>query len=498
MRTPPLLGAGSLAIVAALFHLTVSIPPLRASDLTVTLHDGQSFALDLGQSRDVLTPGCDCPCISWQINTPGTAIRIDMLDKDSYNGRYEHMFMYSVRSLPPPTNGIYGTPQYCGHNVRVSCVPQSPPEATAYIPLDATNLNRNANLPIAPVPGNRMLALRRAFFWENSEQLAGLHGPFGDIKINVCDPSIADMGFDYLQYHWDELLNPFPPYPIKRNSFSLYGPVWGSREDPPPANEWLDGPWGCSYSNAFIYDWDDPYQEFYNRHVVSLVVAEAEGAFIIGTNPEDFLDATKVYRATDPSVVMHFDVSMFGWVELQNVDVTGREPTVDVAAHYWYPSWNGMTPAQVTSPEIADQYRPLPGKTISEMENEFVAGERIGILGGQVPNGSFRKAMRYVAIGGPVRSGSEPPSGVLLYSGLNYEDDMRWFTEDVPDLDDGRIDFADVALSVRLSDVKAVILYDEAQYHGHSQVVTRDIADLRSSGWGRWPLRGVGSLRMLR
>jgi hypothetical protein len=95
--------------------------------------------------------------------------------------------------------------------------------------------------------------------------------------------------------------------------------------------------------------------------------------------------------------------------------------------------------------------------------------------------------------------GQEPPlvhpfMGIKLYEHPDYLGDSRYFSFDIPDLDLGTVNFADVASSVRLFNIKEVKLYDGRNYTGPFLTVSQDIPDLTPVGWND----RIGSLRIIR
>lgn len=66
--------------------------------------------------------------------------------------------------------------------------------------------------------------------------------------------------------------------------------------------------------------------------------------------------------------------------------------------------------------------------------------------------------------------------------------------ENVPDLDDGRINFADVASSMKIFDLAGVRVYDGRQYTGQGTMLSGNHPDLRNDGWNDI----IGSLKLVR
>lgn len=72
------------------------------------------------------------------------------------------------------------------------------------------------------------------------------------------------------------------------------------------------------------------------------------------------------------------------------------------------------------------------------------------------------------------------PTGIKLYEHPNYQGDSRWITEDVQSLDLGTINFADVASSLRIYNLREVRCYDFENYGGSILKVTNNVPDLRT------------------
>jgi hypothetical protein len=103
-------------------------------------------------------------------------------------------------------------------------------------------------------------------------------------------------------------------------------------------------------------------------------------------------------------------------------------------------------------------------------------GSLAGLGGGgqQTPNPT-----QYPSSGGWTPA---PATGVVLYSGPNYSGEARAIGQDQSDLRGAN--FNDRAFSVRVAPGQAWRLCADRSYRGSCQVVTGDIADLRSIGLG--------------
>jgi hypothetical protein len=73
---------------------------------------------------------------------------------------------------------------------------------------------------------------------------------------------------------------------------------------------------------------------------------------------------------------------------------------------------------------------------------------------------------------------SNSEHGIRLYEHPNFRGDSRYFETDVPDLDNGKINFADVASSLKLEGISSVKLYDGHSFTGVMIEVKGDISDL--------------------
>ncbi|MBK6346585.1 MAG: beta/gamma crystallin family protein [Bacteroidales bacterium] len=252
---------------------------------------------------------------------------------------------------------------------------------------------------------------------------------------------------------------------------------------PDPNSEWIDGPLGIIYSNVPIYNWNDSFAE----DTISLVMREGDD-----TNCDDFLGAIKVNKYMTDTIL--FKLWMGGWIILEN-DTFPDDYQMQNIDHYWFHSWNGVYPDsnEVKSPIIYDQYLPLPNSTVDLMEERFVEpGQTIGILGRSFPDGIYDKPMIYTAPCEPALSGGSILTGVRLYNYPNFQGESRFFNTDIPDLDLGTINFADVSTSIRLYNLSGVKFYDFHDYGGCILPVNEDISDLTSLGWND----RIGSLKI--
>jgi hypothetical protein len=82
-------------------------------------YEGPAVNLQIGQSQEGGAGNSGDPCISFRVLSLDAAIRIDVLDRvEGETGDYPHVFLYSAES----NAHSFGTDQYCGRNVRVTCL----------------------------------------------------------------------------------------------------------------------------------------------------------------------------------------------------------------------------------------------------------------------------------------------------------------------------------------------------------------------------------------
>jgi hypothetical protein len=367
-------------------------------DLYTAYYESLWLSLAPGDTFTGVTPFGN-PNMSWHLNS-NYAIHIKMLDNSYAN--YPQMFIYSEVDQP----FVGGTDQYSNKLVKISCVPTGQlPQPDIYIPIDLDNINPQADgnwLDWPWIPDNNLLVIRKAFFWENSEDVGGLHGPFGDIKISVCTSSIANWTYHDFLNNWQS---------IKDNSnyrfrfITLPGPIYACDSPigfaPEPKNEWIDGPWGCYYSNIALIDWDNNN----SPSEVTIVITEADVS-----NDEDIL-GWQLVSSNDEQILIK--ARMFGWVELQKVtaDFSGKEPSVDLGDFYCWDDWDGSYPEGVdlgSDPEtgliidaLGTQYKPysnyLQMKLITDL---FPVHLDIGLYPGIYPAVTINNSRTYYSVGG--------------------------------------------------------------------------------------------------
>ncbi len=340
----------------------------------------------------------------------GAAVKIEFVSSPY---PYPSMFIYSEENV---LNLTPGTDQYCGNSLKITCLKKAStvnqlPQPTVWIPIDRGNVNGAdpAKLEI----GDEVLMLRRAFIWENSEDLGCCHGPYASLGLNVHSSNLlTDFNFNY-----DAIAEQYceggvkcgltfnAKYP-KIDGLKLPGPIFYA--DNPcndfseslncffipsnPKSEWIDGPWGACYSGIPIFKWKED-----TPHKVSLILREGDD-----TNTDDFLGGILIDKNKDKDKPIVFRSWKFGWIELEikTIEQKDIEFNVDVADYYWFYNWDGANPEQIHSiPQTPpfDQFTPLANRSIEQMEATFPSKSTVGLLGGKFPTGTLRKPMIYKA-----------------------------------------------------------------------------------------------------
>lgn len=379
-------------------------------------YTGIPYALNVGESVTLdLFPGYKP---SWEIVHPWAAIKIEKIDAPS---SYPSMFVFSASSAEQ----IGGTDQYTGAHIRVSCLNAiDRPQPFAWIPMDGHYGPLNNSQSNMPSPGSEVLVVRRAYIWENSEDLGCLHGPWGSLALRVYEPQLlTDFdtydeirevycdGGDPFENFWGIDVNDCSYsnctlfdslYPPLSGGCHLHGPVYDATNTccilgfcgPDPGGEWLDGPIGVQYSNLRVFTWPDDVNE------VSVILREGDDA-----SCDDFCGGAVINRNETGRFIV--DLWHYGWVELENIVVppSQYEESIDVADFYWMNKWDGQyfDGSGYFGPHIADQYVPLPSTTLYDMQyTSFFSiipdGSTIGLLGrSQFPTGLLSRPMKYVA-----------------------------------------------------------------------------------------------------
>ncbi len=374
-----------------------------------TNYNGPYVNINLGETKFVNSDG---DAISIQIFNPNVAIKATRVDGgwNSYpSGHIYNYFVYTEQDMPY----VGGTNQYEDINIRIECLPKAAswealPQPLVFVPFNVTNVNPNPEndhylKSFGPYAGHKILALRRAFIWENSEDIGGIHGPYGDVKIGAFDPAI------FSNPNW---LNPDVAgiYAMPGWESELPGPIWSGYAPigiPDPYDEWIDNPFGCIYSNIVVWDWGVTGQVSNNQQI-GIVIAEADG-----TNPKDILGG-QVVTAGEQGLIL-VKIHAFGWLLLENIDVNGPEQSVSRADVYWLGGWDGQYPVSVYGPQSpavpcetcpGHQFRPFTDSQFWNFHgNPAFDGYKVGLMGGNYPKGIYDRPRTYYAIDKPVLFG---------------------------------------------------------------------------------------------
>jgi hypothetical protein len=349
-------------------------------------YDGTPFPLLIGTTITIPTTPGNSPSI--KILSSNAGVKVKLIPTP---GSYPEISFYTEINTPfvGGTNQyecIAPTPAECQY-LEISCVERYLPQPRIFIPIDRNNVNpaNGDETPPAPEAHKRMLMLRKAYFWENSEDIIydyplSPHGPFGEIKANVCSPHVMDYSYEYLVNHEDVWHNlRFPGvYDIPGHAWDFDYPNLPYQDD--PRNEWVDNWWGGYYSNMALFNWET----FGDLTTIALIISEADG-----TNEEDVLGRALIKKDMEGCILIK--CRMFGWVVVQNVDIpaSGREPSVSVAGSYLYNDWNGVKPEDFYGPNgsVGTQYEPF--RSIADVESRVPTGvsegtynnNTVGVLG---------------------------------------------------------------------------------------------------------------------
>ncbi len=446
-----------------------------------TNYTGPYKDLKLGETIYVNSDGDD---ISIKIFNPNIAIKATRVDGNwkSYRpGSSENYFVYTERSMPK----ISGTDQYSDINIRVECIPkanswQELPQPQIYVPFNITDANPNSDNDHhlkKYVHDHKMLVLRRAFIWENSEAIGGFHGPYGDVKIEAWDPFILSFSESQLLSSWQYIEPTF-----RISSSELPGPIWSGYQHfnpyPDPYDEWVDGPFGCIYSNIAVYDWDAKGA----KDSIAVAIAEAD-------SPNSFMGTSSIGITKNTQGEILIKVWGYGFVILQNITVpsSGVEQKVSRGNVYWYGGWNGNYPVEVYGPQNAavpcekcpgNQFRPYTDdQYFSFNSNPAFYGYHVGLEGGTYPKGIYSEPRTFHAIDKPVKFGDASnykPSGVWLFSESNYKGSSRFIPADASDLGNSLYQFLDKASSIKLVNVQSAVLYNGIYFFGQYAGITND------------------------
>jgi|GEM_PF-4828331 len=380
---------------------------VKSQDIEVYMsknYEGESIGLNIGDFVLVSDP---VESISFVKHNPSAALLVEALENvpnnvENWDGEYKKMFYYSDEWN---RSGIGGTDQYGNIPVKITCVNKRLPEPDIYVPIDADQVHPGSTPHSYTVTNENMLYLKRAFFWENSEDLRcdldplgpySPHGPAGDIKIKICHKSVADYSLDSLntfQHLWEIsedcyvrfIYNGSNPVFIETNCNSrfieykpqdlinfynfnydqpfdttiyltkasyhdntLYGPVYIS----PTACDAA----GIANSPVSRNEWiDGPWGTFYSNvavvdwnliddNEVTILITEADVPIpFISDNLPDVMGAHRVKKNQNSEILIN--VGMFGWIILKNEVSNGK--SVEYIKHYWYPVWDAQYPELV-------------------------------------------------------------------------------------------------------------------------------------------------------
>lgn len=488
---------------------------LRAQEVKIfTGNNYQNLYATLkpGQSITFSPNGCNG---SFQVIN--AAVKVQMINPPY---PYPFMFVYSEKNI---SNLEPGTDQYCGKPLKITCLEKAEsvhdlPQPSAWIPVDRNNINYENNPTLEINIGDRALMLKRAFIWENAEDLGCCHGPYGSVGLEIYKSNLLkDYNFNFDAIANDFCgqrdvenfgnsctvapcsLNPFSTcctflnkYPVISGAgYKLPGPVFNADnrcndfwagidclwQPSDPKSEWLDGPWGVCYSRIPVFIWSDN-----TDNEVSLVLREGDD-----TNCDDFLGGMLINK-NDIGKKILFKAWKYGWIELEIVTIKQADliENVDKSNQYWYANWNGANPEEIHSIPQAppyDQFVPLSGKTIKEMESTFFENNTIGLIGGKFPSGKLSKPMMYKAATEYQPAVFGILKGVRLFEHDNYTGKLEIFTSDIPDLNASNIRFNDITTSIQLISVDGVRLYRDANYEGDFITITKDTPNLEGIGW---------------
>jgi hypothetical protein len=349
-------------------------------------YNGPYIDLKIGETKYVTTDGDEC-CVD--ILNSNAAVKAST---DTPHAPYlphipAYFFFYTESDFPE----VFGTDQYENVRLKVECLPKAStykemPQPQIFVPFDFSSKNphpENDHHLLEAMPGHRMLVLRRAFFWENSESIGGWHGPYGDIKIEAHNPIV-------LQYTDEQLVKSKSLWhPHVYRSSDLSGPIWSGYAQalyPDPYDEWIDGPFGCIYSNIAVWDWGvDPN----NNQEIAIIIAEAD-------SPNEYMgkSSSSITPLTEGPILIK--VWGFGWVVLENIWVpNAKETNIDNADVYWYGGWDGIYPAHVYGPTNAavptetsygSQFKPFIDDSFWKFHNNSAFdGWTVGLLGSNFP-----------------------------------------------------------------------------------------------------------------
>lgn len=367
-----------------------------------TYYQGPYVDLEVGQVVERPSDG-DEFCVD--ILSPNTAVIVESLSPQ-YNAPYnENPPFYPLIYVDKDFPEVFGTDQYEDALLRISCVPAATnwrqlPQPDVYVPFDFSSRNTtpdpaNDTPPIEAIPGHRQLVLRRAYFWENSEDVGGWHGPYADIKIGAYRQSVvqySDMELVQNSSLWDS-----PSLIIQKTE--LPGPVWGGYATigyPDPYDEWIDGPFGCVYSNISVMDWG-VYPDESAR--IGIIISESD-------SPDAYMGRSASAIGPSDEGEILIKVWGFGFVVVENIWVPeGGERNLATGDVYWYGGWDGEYPCRVygpTNPAVpyensyGSQFKPFTDSMFNQFrEDPSFFGYEVGLLKGGYPILTFENPHSY-------------------------------------------------------------------------------------------------------
>lgn len=367
-------------------------------------YEGDTYNLSIGESI-TFTSGNG---VSFKTPNPSAALKVSFLEPiwgdNGGNAPYDKMFFYAENDQPFMTNEHPEFSQFTNASLKAECLQRgSLPEPDIYVPIDGSNIAIEQKNHLDPKSDHDMLILKRAFLWDNFEQIRGAasgtcpdaHGPSASLTIKFFTPEILNQSFERLNNQYydcgfaltisasnDSILQLiacdslcFPGEICLSTLFTkntdnkpaktakLYGPSYFMETpncsvlgfdtgNPPEAfNEWIDGPWGAVYSNIAILDWDSIQGD-------SVILGLAEGddyydywVIDFGTY-RDFMGGGLITKDMEGEILIK--IGAYGWIIVQNYHknkpATFPTENVEVVNHYWYPTWEGNYPEAVCGP----------------------------------------------------------------------------------------------------------------------------------------------------
>lgn len=384
---------------------------------------------------------------SWKIVNNNAAILFEDL---SPTGSYPFILVYSDLSSPGVGGG--GSDHWVGTGeVKVACMQRCVeeeclPQPTTWIPIDFTDIFGEPDVlpPDHLILGNKVLMLKKAFIWENSEDVGGIHGPYASISItcrrkeffddftyeqivnNYCEEYyLGDSISNSLCYQFETNYGEIPNAGVK-----LPGPAYWAHPFllPNPKSEWIDGPWGACYSRIPVFDWDNQITNPDNFSEISVHLREGDDS-----NLDDFLGGQIINKNTTGPILVQ--CGHFGYMVLQNEIITQEHIDENISGLdvYWNAKWNGSHPEEIVGGHVIipnsllpewNQYLPLAADEIDEMESIFLAESTVGLIGRDFPTGTLDKPMKYSAPCDPATFNNPDYSNSFAFISRNKIDEQ--------------------------------------------------------------------------